>query len=157
SRHGADGDRGRRGRRAERAARARGDRRAAVRDLRDAGVRADGISAGATRATCARRRLRGGGMAGGGEVCGAAYAAGMTAGESDGVSAGFDPDTGARLKRGAIICAALLGLAFVVVSVDRLVKARGVARATAEAMNAPPLVDVVVAEPLQGMQRLALP
>jgi len=96
-------------------------------------------------------------MAGDDEVRETDYAAEITASESHAVSAGFDPGTGARLRRGAIICAALLGLAFVVVSVDRFVKARGVARATAEAMNAPPLVDVVVAEPLQGMQRLALP
>jgi RND family efflux transporter MFP subunit len=96
-------------------------------------------------------------MAGDDEVRETDYAAEITASESHAVSARFDPDTGARLKRGAIICAALLGLAFVVVSVDRFVKARGVARATAEAMSAPPLVDVVVAEPLQGVQRLVLP
>jgi RND family efflux transporter MFP subunit len=85
------------------------------------------------------------------------YAMEITASESHAVSARFDPDTGARLKRGALIFAAVLGLAFVAVSVDRFFKARGVARATAEAMNSPPLVDVVVAQPLQGMQRLALP
>ena len=96
-------------------------------------------------------------MAGDDEVRETDYAAEITASESHAVSGRFDPDTGARLKRGAIICAALLGLAFVVVSVDRFVKARGVARATAEAMSAPPLVDVVVAEPLQGVQRLVLP
>jgi RND family efflux transporter MFP subunit len=96
-------------------------------------------------------------MAGDDEVRETDYAAEITASESHAVSARFDPDTGARLKRGAIICAALLGLAFVVVSVDRFVKARGVARATAETMSAPPLVDVVVAEPLQGVQRLVLP
>jgi RND family efflux transporter MFP subunit len=96
-------------------------------------------------------------MAGDDEVRETDYAAEITASESQAVSARFDPDTGARLKRGAIIGAALLGLAFVVVSVDRFVKARGVARATAEAMSAPPLVDVVVAEPLQGVQRLVLP
>jgi len=96
-------------------------------------------------------------MAGDDEVRETDYAAEITASESHAVSGRFDPDTGARLKRGAIICAALLGLAFVVVSVDRFVKARGVARATAEAMSAPPRVDVVVAEPHQGVQRLVLP
>ena len=96
-------------------------------------------------------------MAGDDEVRETDYAAEITASESHAVSARFDPDTGARLRRGAIIGAALLGLAFVVVSVDRFVKARGVAHATAEAMSAPPLVDVVVAEPLQGVQRLVLP
>lgn len=96
-------------------------------------------------------------MAGDDEVRETDYAAEITASEARAASARFDPDTGARLKRGAIICAALLGLAFVVVSVDRFVKARGIARATAEAMSAPPLVDVVVAEPLQGVQPLVLP
>ena len=85
------------------------------------------------------------------------YATEMTASESQAVSARFDPDTGARLKRGALIFAALLALAFVAVSVDRFIKARGVARATAEAINSPPLVEVVVAQPLEGVQRLTLP
>jgi RND family efflux transporter MFP subunit len=96
-------------------------------------------------------------MAGDDEVRETDYAAEITASESHAVSARFDADTGARLKRGAIICAAVLGFLFLVVSVDRFIKARGVARATAEAMSAPPLVDVVVAEPLQGVQRLSLP
>jgi RND family efflux transporter MFP subunit len=85
------------------------------------------------------------------------YAAEITASESRAASARFDPETGARLKKGAVICAAALGLAFIVVSIDRFIKARGVARATAEAMNAPPVVDVVVAERLLGVQRLVLP
>jgi RND family efflux transporter MFP subunit len=91
------------------------------------------------------------------EVRATDYAAEIASTESHAVSARFDPDTGARLKRGAVICAALLGFAFIAVSVDRFVKARGVARATEEAMSAPPLVDVVVAQPLAGVQRLVLP
>ncbi|HYB66550.1 MAG TPA: efflux RND transporter periplasmic adaptor subunit [Steroidobacteraceae bacterium] len=96
-------------------------------------------------------------MAGDDEVRATDYAAEIRASESRAVSESFDPGTGARLKRGAIIFAAVLGLAFVAVSVDRFVKARAVARATAEAMSAPPLVEVVVAEPLEGVQRLVLP
>ena len=97
-------------------------------------------------------------MAGGDdEVRETDYAAEIASTESHAVSARFDPDTGARLKRGAVIFAALLGLAFIAVSVDRFVKARGVARATEEAMSAPPLVEVVVAQPLAGVQRLVLP
>jgi RND family efflux transporter MFP subunit len=96
-------------------------------------------------------------MAGDDEVRETDYASEITASESHAASERFDPGTGARLKRGAIIFAAVLGLLFVAVSVDRFVKARGVARATAEAMNAPPLVDVVVAAPLEGGQRLVLP
>jgi RND family efflux transporter MFP subunit len=96
-------------------------------------------------------------MAGEDEVRETDYAAEITASEAHAVSARFDPGTGARLRRGAIICAAVLGLAFIAVSVDRFIKARSVARATAEAMNAPPVVEVVVAQPLQGAQGLALP
>src|SRR5215472_7855542 len=96
-------------------------------------------------------------MAGDDEVRATDYEADVTESESHAASARFDPDTGARLKKGALIFAAVLGLLFVAVSLDRFVKARGVARATAEAMNAPPLVDVVLAAPLEGMQRLALP
>jgi RND family efflux transporter MFP subunit len=96
-------------------------------------------------------------MAGDDDVRETDYATEITASESHSVSERFDPETGARLKKGALIFAAVLALLFVAVSVDRFVKARGVARATAEAMSAPPLVDVVVAEPLEGVQRLALP
>lgn len=96
-------------------------------------------------------------MAGDDEVRETGYEVEISSTESQPVSARFDPGTGARLKRAALICAGVLGLAFVAVSVDRFVKARAVARATAEAMDAPPLVDVVVAQPLVGVQRLALP
>jgi RND family efflux transporter MFP subunit len=96
-------------------------------------------------------------MAGEDDVRDTDYAAEITASESQVVSARFDPDTGARLKRRAVIFAAVLGLGFIAVSVDRFIKARAVARATAAAMSAPPLVDVVVAEPLEGVQRLVLP
>jgi RND family efflux transporter MFP subunit len=73
------------------------------------------------------------------------------------VSAGFAPDTGQRLKKGAIICAAVLGVAFLLVSVDRYFEARSVAREAAEASSAPPLVDVVVAQPVGAVQRMVLP
>jgi RND family efflux transporter MFP subunit len=85
------------------------------------------------------------------------YAAEIASSESRAVSSRFDADTGERLKKAALICAAVLGFAFIVVSVDRFLKARGVARATEEAMSALPLVDVVVAQPLTGAQRLELP
>jgi len=96
-------------------------------------------------------------MAGEDEVRETAYAEEITSSESHAVSVRFDPGTGARLKKAALICAAVLGLAFIAVSIDRFFKARGVARATEAAMSAPPLVDVVVAQPLQGLQRLVLP
>lgn len=69
----------------------------------------------------------------------------------------FEADTGARLKRGAIIAAIVLGVAFVLVSIDRYIKARAVARDTAAAAGAPPLVEVVSAQRVGAMQRLVLP
>jgi len=77
--------------------------------------------------------------------------------DSHAVSARFDPHTGERLKRGAIIAAIVLGVAFVVVSIDRFVKSRSVARATQQANSAAPLVDVVTAQAVGAMQQLVLP
>jgi len=77
--------------------------------------------------------------------------------ESHAVSARFDPHTGERLKRGAIIAAIVLGVAFVLVSIDRFVKARSVARATLQATSAAPLVDVVTAKAVGAVQHLVLP
>jgi RND family efflux transporter MFP subunit len=85
------------------------------------------------------------------------YARDMTASEAHAASARFDPETGARLKRAAIIAAAVLGIAFLVVSIDRYLKARGVARAAEDAAAAPPLVDVIRAQPVGAVQRLVLP
>ena len=85
------------------------------------------------------------------------YAAEVTSSEAHAVSASFAPDTGARLKKAAIIFAAVLGVLFLSVSVVRYFKARGIARATAAAAAAAPLVDVVVAQPVGAVQRLVLP
>jgi RND family efflux transporter MFP subunit len=73
------------------------------------------------------------------------------------VSTRFAADTGERLKRGAIVLAIVLGAAFVVVSIDRFFKARGVARATQAAAGAAPLVDVVRAKAVGNVQRMVLP
>jgi RND family efflux transporter MFP subunit len=85
------------------------------------------------------------------------YGEDVCATESHAVSAHFELDTGARLKKGAKILAIMLGAAFVLVSIDRYVKARGVARATLEATSAPPPVDVIVAKSVGAVQRLVLP
>lgn len=77
--------------------------------------------------------------------------------ESHAVSARFDPRTAERLKRGAIIAASVLGVAFVLVSIDRIVKARGVARATQEATSGAPLVDAITAQAIGAKQQLVLP
>jgi RND family efflux transporter MFP subunit len=85
------------------------------------------------------------------------YGADTQAGQSHAVSARFDPHTGERLKRGAKIAAMVLAAAFVLVSVDRFIKARSLARETRAAANAPPLVDVVSAQAVGAVQRLLLP
>jgi RND family efflux transporter MFP subunit len=77
--------------------------------------------------------------------------------ESHAVSARFDPHTGERLKRGAIIAAIVLGVAFALVSIDRFIKARSVARATQQATSAAPLVDVITAKAVGAKQQLVLP
>jgi RND family efflux transporter MFP subunit len=92
-----------------------------------------------------------------GEIRATDYAADLTAGESHAVSTEFTADTGARLKKAALIFAAVLALLFVLVGIDRLIKAHGVARAAEEAAGAPPLVDVVTAQPVGAVQLLALP
>ena len=92
-----------------------------------------------------------------GDIRATDFATELTAGESHAVSAEFTPDTGARLKRAALIFAAVLAALFVLVGIDRLIKAHGVARAAEEAAGAPPLVDVVTAQPIGAVQRLVLP
>ena len=77
--------------------------------------------------------------------------------ESHAASARFDAQTGERLKRAAKIVAIGFAVAFVLVSADRLWKARSVARATQAAANAPPAVEVITAQPVGAVQRLVLP
>jgi RND family efflux transporter MFP subunit len=72
-------------------------------------------------------------------------------------STGFDPDTGRRLKKGAIIFAAVLIVAFIAVRLDRFVKDRGIANATELTSAAPHLVDTIRAAPVGAVQRLSLP
>ena len=77
--------------------------------------------------------------------------------DSHAVSARFDPDTGERMKRLAKIAAIVLGIALVLVSIDRFVKARSVAQATQQATSAAPLVDVITARAVGAVQSLMLP
>ena len=85
------------------------------------------------------------------------YATEVVADDTHEVSADFSANTGLRLRKAMLIFAAVLAALFVLVSIDRFIKARGVARAAAEAAAAPPLVDVVVAQPVGAVQRLVLP
>ena len=85
------------------------------------------------------------------------YAADCAKTESRPAATRFDPDTGRRLKKGATIAAVVLAAAFLLVAIDRFIKARSVASATLAAAGAAPLVDAVRAKPLSGVQRLVLP
>lgn len=91
------------------------------------------------------------------EVRSAEYGKDTQAVESHAVSAQFDPHTGERLKRLAKIAGIVLGVAFALISIDRLLKAHSVARETRDAQSAPPLVEVVAARPVGAVQRMELP
>jgi RND family efflux transporter MFP subunit len=77
--------------------------------------------------------------------------------EHDPVSTEFDPDTGRRVKKGALIAAAVLLLGFLVVGVIRLFDEHAVAKAGDAAYSTPPPVDVVIAKPASQGQDLVLP
>jgi len=69
----------------------------------------------------------------------------------------FEPDTGRRLKKGVIIFAVILVVAFIAVRVDRFFKDRSVAANTQQSSSAPPLVDVIQAAPVGAVQKMSLP
>src|SRR5271165_3239751 len=73
------------------------------------------------------------------------------------VSTNFDPETGRRTKRGAIIAAAILLAGFFGVTVIRYFHAHGVAKAGETAYSRPPPVDVVIERPATLGQDLVLP
>ena len=77
--------------------------------------------------------------------------------DSVGVSTGFTPDTGQRIKKGAIILVIILAVAFAAVRIDRYFKDRSVANDTRQAAGAPPAVEVVEAKAAGTIQRFALP
>jgi membrane fusion protein, multidrug efflux system len=69
----------------------------------------------------------------------------------------FDPGTGRRLKKGAVIFAVVLIVLFVAVRVDRFFKDRALAHGAQQTSTAPHLVDVVAAEPVGAVQQMSLP
>jgi RND family efflux transporter MFP subunit len=77
--------------------------------------------------------------------------------EQGGVSTHFEPDTGRRLKKGALIAVAVLIAGFILVRVVRFFDERAVAHASEAAAAAAPLVDVVIARPVTDAQALTLP
>lgn len=73
------------------------------------------------------------------------------------VSTRFHPGTGRRMKKWALIFAAVLVAGFIVVRADRFFKDRSVASATERAADARVPVDVIQAQPVAAAQRFALP
>jgi len=77
--------------------------------------------------------------------------------QSQVASTRFDPDTGRRIKKAAMIFAVVLVVAFIAVRLDRFSKERSVASAAQQASAAPHLVDVIQALPVGAVQHLGLP
>jgi RND family efflux transporter MFP subunit len=77
--------------------------------------------------------------------------------EPNRVATTFEPDTGRRIKFAAAIGALLLLAGFVLVRVLRFFDEHAIAGASAAAVAAPPLVDVVVARATQSGEALVLP
>ena len=77
--------------------------------------------------------------------------------EHGGVSTQFAPGTDQKLKRGAMIAAAVLGIGFIVVTLIRLVEARSLRKGTEAAYSAALPVDVITARPASAAQDLVLP
>lgn len=85
------------------------------------------------------------------------YSDDIVAIEAHAAATHFDPDTGRRMKKAAIIFAVVLVVAFIAVWLERFFKERTVASATEQASAAPHLVDVIQAAPVGAVQHLALP
>jgi RND family efflux transporter MFP subunit len=85
------------------------------------------------------------------------YAADVARSESRPTSVDTMPDITPALKRWGKIIAVLIAVAFLLVCIDRFIKARAVAHATQEAANAPPPVDVIRAQAVGALQHLVLP
>jgi RND family efflux transporter MFP subunit len=73
------------------------------------------------------------------------------------VSTEFDPDTGRKVKKAALIFVVVLAFGFVAVRVDRYFKDRAVAAAAHEMAAAPHVVDVIEARAVGAVQRFSLP
>jgi len=85
------------------------------------------------------------------------YGADVADVESHAIGTHFDPDTGTRLGRPVRIALIVLAVLFLAVCADRFRKARSIARETAAAAAAPPVVDVVPARAVGTVQQLVLP
>ena len=77
--------------------------------------------------------------------------------EHDAVATSFAPETAGQIKRAVIGLGVVLAVAFVIVSVARVVHGHTVAEAAKNAASTPPPVDVVIAKAAGGGQGLTLP
>ena len=85
------------------------------------------------------------------------YADDIAQTEIQDASTSFDPSTGKRMKKAALIFVVVLAVAFVAVRLDKFFKERSVASAAEQQSSAPHLVDVIRAEHVGSVQRMALP
>jgi RND family efflux transporter MFP subunit len=85
------------------------------------------------------------------------YAEALVGTETHDVSTSFDPNTGKRMKKAVLIFVGILVVAFLAVRLDKFFKERGIANASEQQSAAPHLVDVIEAEPVGAVQRMALP
>jgi RND family efflux transporter MFP subunit len=85
------------------------------------------------------------------------YSEDITRTEAHDVATSFDPDTGKRMKKAALIFVVVLAVAFLAVRLDKFFKERGIAKAAEQESSAPPLVDVIEAQPVGSVQRMSLP
>ena len=76
---------------------------------------------------------------------------------SQAVSTEFDPSTGRRLRKLAVIVAVILGIAFVAVRFDRFFKDRSIAQASEQTASAPHAVEVIEVKAVGAGQNLTLP
>ena len=85
------------------------------------------------------------------------YGDDIAAHDSSAVSTQFAPETGRRIKRGAIIIGVVLIVGFIAVRTVRFFHDRAVARTTEETATAPRTVDVIEAKSVGDVQRFTLP
>jgi RND family efflux transporter MFP subunit len=85
------------------------------------------------------------------------FARDITKSESHAVSTQYDPDTGRKLKRAALIFVVVLAVGFLAVRADRYFKDRVVAEAARANATAPHAVDTIEAKAVGTEQRFSLP
>ena len=85
------------------------------------------------------------------------YGDDVTRTESHAVATGYDPATGARLKRAVRVLLIVLLIGFLAVRVARFFHERTLQQAAAAVTSAAPLVEVVAAQPVAALQSFALP